>query len=174
MSEYIYISLLCFIAVLTDLFFGTLGIILPVTAVLVFYLTVTYGWRIAVIAGITCGILLDSLYGRQTFITPFIMLPVIATAIFWLLRGESKTLELHVIPGAVIAFFYIVPLSLMGLVSSGISLEILKQHLANIMFGLLVSALMLPVAITILDYCAELMEFERYSDAKDKIVARRP
>lgn len=173
MTEFIYITFLLFLAVLIETLIGSLGIIIPFTALLIFYISITYGWDLAVLCCLVAGLFIDINYGRSFFISPFSLSAIVILAMFWLYRGEAKSLALHVIPGALAGAFYFLPLILISIYLTNFSAGVFTQELSHLIFCTVVSAVLLPVLVIVLDCVAEIFDFEIYAKAKEKMAGWR-
>jgi hypothetical protein len=168
----LYIFLLLFIASLLEIVCGSYGIIIPLAAPVVFYISITFGAPAGFFSGALTGLVIDMLYGRSLIITPSLMILITVLALFWLYRMEAKSIFLHIIPGALIAFIYLIPIQLLALNNVGISLAGIFHDLSNLIFAVCVSAFFLPTLIIVLDMLNEDLGFELYRKAREKITER--
>lgn len=164
-----FIFLLFFFSILIELLLGSLGIILPLTALCIFYLSMVYGWQAGLIFGAGTGLIIDLLYGRELLISPFSMMSVTAITIFWLHKGETKTFLLHMFPGFLTALSYTLPSLISGGFSSGINIYSLYDNIFLLFSSMLSGALILPPLIQILDYLSKQLGLELYSSARERI-----
>jgi len=168
-TSILYIFMLCFVSVFTELFFGSMGIILPLTALTVFYVSVSAGWPLALATASVCGLVVDIVYGRDCVLSPFILLVIALASMYWASRSESQFLLFHIIPGALMAVLYTTPNMLINVFSLGVSWGSLFQNVSNFVFAAAFSAIMLPLLIIALDTVSEHFGFE-YCYGRSKVI----
>ena len=105
-----YIFLLLFLSIFWELLFGSYGIIVPFTAVIIFYLTMIYNLKIGIMLAIIAGFLLDILYVRTFYLSPITLSFISFFSLFWLHKGIVKSIHLQMLPGGIIAFIYTFPI----------------------------------------------------------------
>lgn len=164
---FIFVSV--FFSVLIELLLGSWGIILPLTALCIFYLSMVYGWQAGLILGAGAGLIIDLMYGRELLISSFSMMSVPAITIFWLHKGETKTFLLHMLPGSMTALAYTLPSLISGVFSSGINIHSIYDNIFLLFSSMLFGSLILPPLIQILDYLSKRFELELYSRARERI-----
>lgn len=105
-----YIFILLFLALLFQLFLGSVGIVFPLCSLIIFYLTVVYGWKIILFPAMITGAMLDLLYGR-TFCLSLITLPVVVFwAVLWVDKGIPHDIYLQFIPAVISTLIYCLPI----------------------------------------------------------------
>lgn len=173
MAKWNFLFVVIFAAIFCELVIGSWGVILPLCALLVFYLTIAYNWHIGLTTALICGLTIDFLLGRSMVITPFSLSVIMVIAVFWHNQVESESLLLHVIPGVFVAVVYLVPLVLLHFFKAGFNLWIIWNNTANMVFAILACAVMLPMEIVILDYISHGLEIDMYSKMQTRTQGRR-
>lgn len=163
-----YIFLTIFLSVYIEVLAGSMGLILPFTALSVFYFSITFGWRTGLFIGIFAGTVLDMLYGRALIISPITMIAVAIFSVIWLHQGEPESVLLHFLPGTIVALISVLPLLLINTVFHG--------GLLNNFFILLLStvagAMLLPILIPVYDALAKKLDLLMYRGAKNRALER--
>ena len=136
------------------------GIILPLIPCWIFYLSVLTGWRKTVAFAVLTGLTMDLLCGCIFPIHIFTYNGIQILAQIWLRRVESDSFLSLFIPGATVPLIVYLPQSLL---TSGQSFLHFLPYLVPIC---LVSALLLPITILILDSLANLLSFPLYANVK--------
>ena len=106
----VFIFLLIFLSIYIEVLAGSMGILFSLTALSVFYFSISHGWSVGLFVGLCAGTILDMLYGRGLLLTQFSMMMVTGFSVFWLHHGEPESVLLHFLPGAVISFIAIIPI----------------------------------------------------------------
>ena len=162
MPELAFIFLVLFTSIYVEVLFGALGWLIPLTALAVFQLSIVYGWRSGMLAGVLAGAVLDSLYGRPFLITPFAMIAVSLSSVFWLRVGDTNSILPNFLPGAIAGFISASPPLLLNLwwhKSLFLNLDILLLATAA-------GAVILPAMIALLDFISEKSGLNLYKKAK--------
>jgi len=162
MAKIAFIFLTVFISIYCEILAGALGIILPVTVLSMFYISIAYGWNTGLAAGIIAGTVIDMLYGRSVIITPFFMMPAVAAAEFWLHRGDPVSVLPNLMPGALVAFLVSFPV----LASNSYHTGVWLHNFYLLVFSVVSGALLLPLIIAFLDRLAEKLGLPLYRKAK--------
>ena len=136
------------------------GIILPLLPCWIFYLSVLCGWRKTVAFAVLTGLTMDLLCGCMFPVHIFTYNGVQVLAQIWLKRVESDSFVSLLAPGAIVPLIVYIPQSLL---TSGQSFLYFLPYLVPIC---LVSALLLPITILILDSLANLLSFPLYANVK--------
>jgi len=105
-----YIFVLLFLALFLQLLLGSVGIVFPLSALIIFYLAVVYSWKVMLFPALLAGIILDLLYGRA-FPLSSVTLPVIVFfAVLWVNKGIPSDTYLQFIPAVLSALIYCFPI----------------------------------------------------------------
>ncbi|OGV58296.1 MAG: hypothetical protein A2X49_01765 [Lentisphaerae bacterium GWF2_52_8] len=173
MTSHVYVFLLLFVSVWLEVFFGSYGILVPLVGVAVYYVSVTYDWDIGLLAGICCGAIIDSVYGRGVYFSSLLFAAVVPLAMFWLCFVETRSVAMLAIPGACIGGICSGVLAGASLLLCGFSWDVFFQSGAALLFAMGAGALLLPSSVLVLDALAEDLGFELFAKAKDKLPQRR-
>ncbi len=173
MIRFCYIFLCLFGAVYFELLAGSYGLMLPITAMLIFYFSVSNGWRVGLFSAVLAGTIIDLTFGRSWFLTPVLLAMTVGFAMIWFRRVEAKSIFLNSIPGAIIAFICICPLLLPDPWFLGLNFTSLFQASSMLLFSMLFAAILLPFLVILLDIASEKLGFELYVDARDKLIGQR-
>ena len=166
MYNAIFVFLVIFISVYLEVLFGSFGLLLPFTALSVFYLSVTHSVKIGILIGIIAGVILDMLYGREMMLSPFSMIIIALLGHYWLFQGEIDSLFMHFLPGAGIAFVSVVPIVSYNVIFLNTSLS----NFINCFFAIIAGGIMLPFLIAILDHLAGITGLTQYKTAKQRML----
>ena len=165
-----YIFVVLFISVMLEVMAGSSGVIIPLAALVVFYFSMVYGWKVGLFLGFVSGLAVDMLYGRDVPVSALSFAAVSGVTVFWLLKGETKDFYLHIVPGILTASIAVLPVLLFN------SKEIFVSGFANLAFLFLLSvtagAFCLPFLIIFLDMLSEWLGMELYRTAKENIEER--
>ena len=169
MTRVAFIFMLLFLAIYAEVMSGSFGMIIPLTVLAVFYVSVTYGWHVGMAVGGTAGIIIDSLYGRSPCFSAFTMAGVAGLAMFWLYKGDVRHLRFQVIPGLVIPVIYILPPLAQNFLSLGPGVFAFVDDATMLVAAGLVGCIILPVMVLALDAFNSLFKLEEYMKAKDRL-----
>lgn len=136
------------------------GIILPFLPCWIFYLSVLCGWRKAIWFAILLGLTMDLLCACAFPIHIFTYNGLQILAVIWLKRVESDTFVSLLIPGAILPLIVYIPQTLLT------SLQSFLYFLPYLVPICLVSAILLPILILILDSLANILSFPLYANVK--------
>lgn len=164
----IFIFLSLFLAIYLEVLVGSMGIIIPLTALSVFYFSVAFGWRMGLFIGLFAGTILDMLYGRAFLLSPYTMLAVAIFSFFWLHQGEPESVLLYFLPGAISAFISVFPLLLVNSIYYGGVLS----NFFMLVFSSIAGAMLLPIMIPIYDSLARKLGLLQYHGAKSRELER--
>ncbi len=170
MTRAAFIFLLLFLAVYLETVLGSFGMIVPLTVLAVFYVSVTYGWRIGVTVGVTAGIVLDSLYGRSPYLSVFTLSASAVLAMFWLYKGDVKRLRFQVVPGLLAPIIYLLPPLAQNFYSHGPGLFEFVDDATMLLATGILGALALPLMILGLDAFNSLFKLDEYTTARDRLL----
>ena len=164
-----FIFLIVFISIYLEVLAGSMGIIVPLTASSIFYISIAYGWRSGLVLSLIAGTVIDMLYGRTMLITPYCMMITVAVSFLWLHKGDPVSTLPNLIPGSLAAFIVAFPLLLMNAYFNGTYLH----NFYLLIFSILCGAFMLPVIIGILDFIAEKQRLPLYRKARAQALERK-
>ena len=164
-----YVFLLIFLSTLFELLFDSIGLSLPLIAIVCFYLATSYGlW-----GGLSCAIIggcsLDFLLGRETPGSVILLLLVVGLSMIWLYRLEASSPFLLCIPGALLPFIVWTPWSLPAWNPSLVWLSAFFDCLSGSLLASICSTVLLPVAVLTFDYFGQMLELDLFSDAKERL-----
>ena len=169
MAAAAYLFLVVFLSVYFEVMAGAMGIIVPLAALTVFYLSISFGWRAGLITGTLAGLALDMLYGRELILTPCFMMLTVGAAEFWLYRGDPVSILPNLIPGAAAAFLTSFPALAVNSYNTGA----LMHNFHLLVFSTVSGALLLPLIISLLDYAAEKFGLPLYRKARAAAMNKR-
>ena len=166
MTRFSYIFLISFLLIFLELLLESLGLRLMLFAPFVFYISYVFGAGAGCAAALIGGMTLDFCLGHTHPRSAVFLLAVVLFGRLWLRRMGSDSLNLLVIPGAVLPFLAQFPPTL---IQSGLTLDSFVDSLSNAIVMSLLSAFLFPMAILLLDYLASLLSLELYSDARERM-----
>lgn len=168
MYSIVFILLTLFFAIYCEVLVGSIGIIIPLTALSVFYFSVSFGWKSGIFIGIIAGTILDMLYGRTFPLSAYTMLAVAIFSLIWLHQGEPESVLLHFLPGTVSSFINVFPFLLLNTIHYGG----IANNFFILLFSMVAGALMLPVLILVYDFLAKKLGLWQYRGAKNRELER--
>ncbi|MBR2428256.1 MAG: hypothetical protein IKB16_16090 [Lentisphaeria bacterium] len=136
------------------------GLILPLLPCWIFYLSVVYGWKKTTGIALLLGVTMDLLCGCSFPIHIFTYNAVQIPANIWLKRVESDSFASLLFPGAILPLIVYIPQTLLTTWQNFI------YFLPYLVSICLVTALLLPVMILLLDSLANLLSFPLYANVK--------
>ncbi|HCE45557.1 MAG TPA: hypothetical protein DET40_18610 [Lentisphaeria bacterium] len=165
-----YIFLVLFMSVMLEVMLGSASVIIPLTGMSLFYLSMVHGWRVGLFLGFFSGIVVDMLFSREIPVSALSFMAVSGVTAFWLLKGETKDVLLHAVPGVLTALVTVLPLILvywkdMMLCGAGEVSILLLIAMAS-------GAFILPLLILILDFLSEWLGMDLYRNARENIEER--
>jgi len=161
-----YIFLLMFISFFFELYFGMYKLILPFTAISIFYLTIIYSPKTGIILALVTGYFLDTLLGRMLYISPFTLVLVSLFAYFWLHKGVVESIHLQILPGAGTAYIYTFPLIISSFLINAITLYTFFNSVLILLVAIVFGSLLLPILILILDPINSKIKISRFTETK--------
>ncbi len=164
-----FIFLCVFISVYLEVLAGALGIVMPLTALCVFYLAVSRGWISGMFVGMLAGAVLDLLYGRSMLISAFLMIAVAGLSNVWIHWGDTHSALFHFLPGACAALVAVIP----PVILNSMRLASLHNSILVLIFSTLSGAVLLPVMIPLYDLAAEMVGLPLYSTARSRVLQQR-
>ena len=164
-----FIFLILFFSVYLEVLLGSAGIIVPLSAISIFYLAVTFGWKNGILLSIITGTVIDMLYGRTIIITPYLMMLTVAAGTFWLHKGDPVSIMPHLIPGATVALIITLPF----LAFNAYRTDMFLNNLYKLTISIVSGSLLLPMMIAFFDYLAFKQGMPLYRKAKAAILDKR-
>ena len=159
-----YLFLCFFSAMLAELFLSTCGVIIPVTALTLYYFTVTRGLFIGVFLGFFIGVAMDASFYRTVTFSPFIYITTAYIAHYWAKKGQPSSLLLQMFPGALIAAVSTIPFIVNNNIEFGLSLNSFFSSITHLLITLVLTCILLPVVIYVLDIISELIDQPVYRE----------
>ena len=156
-------------SVFWELFFGSYGIVIPFTAIIIFYLTMVYNLKAGIVLAIIVGFVLDILYTRTLFISPITLSLIAFFSFFWLHKGVVKSIHLQVFPGGTISFIYAFPLLVLNYFLYETGFLLFFINILNLLFIIIVGIVLLPVTILLLDSINAKLKINQYTDSKKRL-----
>lgn len=163
-----YIFLLIFFSMLGQFLIGNFGIFLPVTATVIFYITVCFGWQRGMFSAVVSGLAFDAVIGASN-LTPLIFIAVCGLAVFWLLYQQIRPAFINFIPGMLIALIAVLPQMLQRIYDKGWGIYIFDEWLPAMFFAMGFCALFLPLVIAVCDHFGRTLGLPAYIDAKNQL-----
>ena len=164
------IFLLMFLSITAEVFAGSFGLVLPFSAMAVFYISGLYGWRSGILAGVVAGALLDLLYGRTLPLTAFPLASVGGFALLWTVRGSMKSYLMQVLPGVATGLLISAEIMLYSSGEGGFCGK--TFHLSQALSIILETALIMPLFVWAMDRAAGFFGFEKLCGVKTEITTR--
>lgn len=165
----IFIFLIIFFSLYFEVLAGSMGLIIPLTALSIFYFAIAHGWVTGIFVGILAGTTLDMLYGRTLMLSPFSMMFVAGISVLWLHKGEPDSVVLHFFPGALVAFIAVFPILLINTIFYGA----IVSNFFILVFSIATGAILLPILIPLYDSWAKKHGIPLYRGAKSRTLERR-
>lgn len=172
MTDWIYLFTLSFCFSAAELIAGGFGLMLPLTALAVFYLTIAYGWRATAPAAVLCAVGMDLALARDFPAALTLIAATMVFAAYWLRKGGQKSVLANIFPGIVLAVALVAPFLAIELLSPTINPEAVKHDVFNLVLAILFAAPGLPLMIAVLDEIAESLRLKRFMDARKNIFER--
>ncbi len=166
MTRFSYLFLISFLLLFTELLMESMGLRLMLFAPFVFYVSYVFGTPAGCITAVTGGMVEDFCFGYTNPWSVLFLLAVVLFGRLWLLRMGSDSLNLLMIPGAVLPFLSQLPPTL---IRTGFAPDALIDAVSNAIVASLFSAFLFPLAILLLDWLASLLSLELYSDARERM-----
>ena len=169
MATAAFIFIIVFFSIFFEVLAGSIGIIIPLTAISVFYISVTFGWRKGVVISLIAGSVVDLLYGRTVLLSPLLMVLTVMAGLLWLHKGDPVSILPNLIPGTLTAFIVTFPFLALSAYFYG-------NYLHNfylLTFSMVSGSLLLPLIIAFLDSMAERQKLPLYRKAKAAVMNKR-
>ncbi len=168
MAKFCYISLMLFGALSAQMLLGNLGLSLPFTSTVVFYLAVVYGWQRAGIAAAITGSTIDLLYGNSCY-SALTLLVIVGFARWWLHSYDSRYVRTTIFPGAICGSIIVLPqMRLLYLNWSSMLI-----FTAQLIFFMVVTAILLPLTVIAMEKIARLTGMPLFQNAKTNLIHRK-
>jgi len=158
-----------FLLILLQFATGNFGIFLPLTAVGIFYFTISCNWHRGIFIAVCSGIIIDMAYARTLFITPWLYLAVCGLAAFWVRKQNIKPLSANILPGIIIACIIVIPQYSIYALDKKPGFFLLNEFLPGLIFTAIFSAAFLPLLILILEITSRKLGMPRYFEARHKL-----
>ena len=168
MTNYLFIILLFFGSMLIEFFTSKFGVIVPFTALALYYVTVTQGLPVGIISAVVTGVIIDACFYRTANLSPFIYIGISLLAHSWIKKGQVKSLLLHLIPGGTTALICTVPFIINNNLQFGLSLNSFFSNITHMITSFTLSGILLPIMIIVFDVVSEMFEFPLYSQAGNR------
>lgn len=152
-----------------ELLMGNFGMIIPFTAIMLFYFSITCGWYAGNVTAAVFGFTLDILYGREYFITPFLLMLIVAVAHIWISHKESKSMMMHGVAGIITAGIYTLPLPFACFMNAEFNISLMAHNVSATIFAMMFSAFLMPSMIIIMDLFSENFGLPLYRHIKNNI-----
>ena len=169
MSKVIYIALILFFSAAIQIILGNTGLIIPLVSLVIFYLTIVFGWEEGILSAVISGIILDILYGRALFITPVVGIAAVFLAMIWLYKGELGILSFQMIPSGVISFMYILPFTYYTYQQTEHGFLLALENIGIIILSGTLTTVVFPLIIRFLDTINGPLGFNYYRTSQEKI-----
>lgn len=166
MTRLCYLFLFTFAAIFAEVLAETSGFKLMLLAPLVFYITYVFGHYYGFAAAFLGGCVLDFCFGASNPWTAFFLLIIVGFAALWLHQTESDSVSLLVIPGAIMPFIAQFP---PAVINGGFTLKSILDAGADAIVTAILSAMLFPLAIMLLDFIGSSLSLELFADAKERL-----
>lgn len=160
----IYFALIFLIGILLQLLSGNLGIYLPVVVILVFYAAAAAGLVRGIACALAAGIIIDVFSGWGFPWNTFVYLATVLFARFWCARQMLRPAFINFFPGMVAAALQLL-IILPPKAAGGNWRFLLDTWLPLLAFGLISGAILLPLAVALLDRISDRLKLPRYQDS---------
>ncbi len=155
----LFVATVIILAMLIELLSGSIGLYLPLTALVAFYLYGSMSLEIGIFVALLAGIILDLVYGRTLILTPIIL--IVAIGAGWCLHRKRPELLLETIPsGIAVGIVVAVGASVMRLLN-GLPHPFQRLPWEMVWLGG-IGLLLFPLVIIILDPIAQQLGFPRF------------
>jgi hypothetical protein len=168
MSAAAFCFLTLFLGIFSQMLFRLIGLYIPITALAVFYLSVTYGSRIGILCSFAAATCLLGLCGTTDFLA-LLSYPAVAWfGAWWPQKTEVKHPFLSCLPGILV----------MPSVSLLAQLSVIKMYydpgilLSSLALSAIAGAIFMPILVGIFDWTAARCGMLRYQDARIRILSR--
>ena len=172
MAIFFFIFLTLSAGVLLELVSGSFGVIAPAALPVVFYFSIAFGWRTGLFCALGAGIAIDSIYGRAFPLSTLLLCISSGLSIFWILREDSKKLVMNLIPALVTGLIYMIPLCTLVLYFHGFEWRSFFLTFFRLSFGILLSLILFPLLIIVLDSYGNSFGFPLFRDARDRLLKK--
>ncbi|MBN1865018.1 MAG: hypothetical protein JW808_08965 [Victivallales bacterium] len=164
-----FMFLCVFFSVYLEVLAGSLGVVIPMTALCVFCISVSRGWITGMSVGMVAGAVLDLLYGRSMLVSAFSMMAIAGLSNMWLYWGDTQSAFFHFLPGACAAMVAVLPAVTLNSLRPGS----LYSSVLILTFSMLTGAFLLPMLIPLYDLAAEMVGMPLYRTARSRVSQQR-
>ncbi|MEM4248380.1 MAG: hypothetical protein QXH80_03855 [Candidatus Nanoarchaeia archaeon] len=161
-----FIFLTLSMTLLTDIYIGSFGLLLPFSLSAMYYFSAVYGWKTIFPIAFIVGIIIDIFYGRAFICSPFFTLLAIGVSEFWIAWGNTKSYFMHLFPGALLGLICALQIILVPSCVSGT--EFYLVAFSRGILAVLAGSVILPLIIFFLDRLSKYFGFE--TCLKNKLV----
>lgn len=169
MIKVVYIFLLIFISIFIQILVGSTGLILPITALSIFYITIITEWQTGILTAAIAGSIIDILYGRTIFLSPLLLAIIALFAVVWLYKGDLKKLPIQIVPAGCISFTYICPSLFTTYYMHEHGFYLLLGKLVIVLLSAILSSLIFPFFIMLMDNINTPLKLNLYKKSKERI-----
>ncbi len=169
MIKVVYIFLLIFISIFIQILAGSSWLILPITALSIFYLTIITDWQTGILTAAIAGSIIDIIYGKTIFLSPVLLVIIALLAILWLYKGELKFLPLQTIPAGFITFIYICPDLFVTYHVHEQGFYLLLEKMLILLLSIILSSLVFPPFIALMDKINTPLRLNLYTKSQERI-----
>jgi hypothetical protein len=142
-----------FFSILTEVFLGSFGVVVPITGLVIYYISITRNKVLALILAVTTGIVVDALFCRIITLSPWINVSIFLFSRYWNKNKDHlRSLTLQLPSGVVVACLSTIPFIINNNLQFGLSLNSFFSSISHLLITLLLSTLFLPAIILILDF----------------------
>ncbi len=166
MTRFCYLFLFSFAAILGEVLAESCGFKVMLLAPLVFYSAYVFGAPCGFAVAFTGGCVLDFCLGAANpWTVPFLFL-IVCFAVLWLHQTETDSISLLIIPGAILPFLAQFP---PAVIDGGFTWESILDAAADAVIAAILSAMLFPLAIMLLDFIGSGLSLELFADAKERL-----
>ena len=170
MTRFCYLFLFTFAAVFGEVLAESFGVRIMLLAPVVFYAAYVFGSASGTAVAFFGGCVLDFCLGATNPWTAFFLLLIVAFAIIWLHQTEADSLSLLIVPGAILPFLAQFP---PAIIQGGFRWESILDAGADAVIAAILSALLFPVAIMVLDWIGAGLSLELFADTRERLRSRQ-
>ena len=169
-----FIFSLMLILLYLQVIFGSIALHIPFCIVGIFYVSVAYSWRRGIFWALLCGISLDLFYNREFYTAAMAFSVTVVYAEYWLRNSDSRYLRNCFLPGALLTLISMLPVWIYKLTYYSSAWDIVfKEMLPMTIFAMVVSSLMLPFMVIMLDTIGEKTKLPLFTKAGKRLIEER-
>lgn len=173
MTAWLFGMLACIAALVLESWCGAYGFLVPWSAMVIFYLTVVYGWRVGLVAALGVGFLLDRIFLRHGMPSMPGTLLAMGIGMLWLWRADSRVVWLRLLPGVGIALTAAIPGTIVGFFCFGATADRILQGLLSCLFIFLLTPVLTLVLTLVLDDAAAKLGLPLFEKARERFIHNR-